>query len=172
MKVTVFRLGHRISRDKRISTHVCLVSRAFGAKDLVYSGAKDSGMEESVSKVVEQWGGKFSVNYEKNWRSFVKGWKGIVVHLTVYGIPVQEKIKKIEKSGKDVLVVVGGEKVPPEMYDLADYNVSVTGQPHSEIAALSIFLDRLMGGGELMKRFPGWKRKVIPREKGKKIVEK
>lgn len=172
MKITVLRLGHRISRDKRISTHVCLVSRAFGADSVVYTGEKDSGMEESVSRVVEQWGGKFPVSYEKSWRSFVKGWKGIVVHLTIYGKPMQEKIKDIEKSGKDVLVVVGGGKVPAEMYDLADYNVSVTGQPHSEIAALSILLDRLFGGGELMKRFPGWKRKVVPQEKGKKTVEK
>ncbi len=172
MGVRVFRLGHRISRDKRISTHVALVARAFGAEGIVYSGEKDSGMEESVRSVVEQWGGEFFIKYEKSWRSFLNSWNGRIVHLTVYGMPVEEKIIEIRKGRKDLLVVVGGEKVPGEIYDRADYNVSVTGQPHSEIAALSILLDRLFRGEELGRKYPRAKRRVIPRERGKKVVEK
>ncbi len=172
MKVVVLRLGHRISRDKRISTHVALVARTFGADKIIYSGEKDSGMEESVSKVVKRWGGKFRISYQKSWRHFLKTWKDRIVHLTVYGMPVQDKIIEIKRDKRDLLIIVGGEKVPGEVYDHADYNISVTNQPHSEIAALTIFLDRFFGGGELSKSFQGGNIKVIPQENGKKIVEK
>ena len=33
--ITILRIGHRISRDKRITTHVALVARAFGADNIL-----------------------------------------------------------------------------------------------------------------------------------------
>ena len=57
MAISVLRLGHRPARDKRISTHVGLVARAFGADNLFYSGIKDSSFEKSIHGVVKQWGG-------------------------------------------------------------------------------------------------------------------
>jgi tRNA (cytidine56-2'-O)-methyltransferase len=54
-----------------------------------------------------------------------------------------------------LMVVVGAEKVPPDLFRLADYNVAITNQPHSEIAALSIFLDRVQNGQELVADFSG-----------------
>jgi len=170
MKTFVLRLGHRAGRDKRISTHCGLVARAFGADGIVYSGERDESLMESIRKVSKQWGGKFEVRYEKNWRSFVNGWKGQIIHLTMYGLPVQKAIEKLDE--RDILVVVGGEKVPYEVYQMSDWNVSVTNQPHSEIAALSIFLDRLHEGKELANEFPSANKKIIPQERGKKIIEK
>ncbi|HZD43535.1 MAG TPA: tRNA (cytidine(56)-2'-O)-methyltransferase, partial [Methanomicrobiales archaeon] len=70
-----------------------------------------------------------------------------------------------------VLVVVGAEKVPGEVYGLADYNLSVTGQPHSEISSLAVFLDWLAEGKELSREFPGAQISVEPCEKGKKTRE-
>ncbi|MEM2376537.1 MAG: tRNA (cytidine(56)-2'-O)-methyltransferase, partial [Sulfolobales archaeon] len=35
MKVFVLRLGHRPLRDKRVTTHVALTARAFGANGFV-----------------------------------------------------------------------------------------------------------------------------------------
>ncbi|MHC1589292.1 MAG: RNA methyltransferase, partial [Methermicoccaceae archaeon] len=35
-------------------------------------------------------------------------------------------------------------KVPREVYELSDYNVAVGNQPHSEVAALAVMLDRLL----------------------------
>jgi tRNA (cytidine56-2'-O)-methyltransferase len=172
MKIFVLRMGHRISRDHRISTHCGLVSRAFGANGIVYAGEHDQELLDSVEKVARTWGGKFEVSYEKDWKSFIKKWKGRVVHLTIYGIPVQEKIKDIEKSKEDLLIVIGGEKVPPEIYRLADWNISITNQPHSEIAALAIFLDKLFKGGELYKRFAKGVIRVEPEERGKKVIKK
>jgi len=171
MKAFVLRLGHRVSRDQRISTHCGLVSRAFGADGIVYSGEKDEKLLESVRNVAKEWGGEFEVKYERNWKSFVRGWDGKTVHLTMYGLPVQEVMGRIKKE-KNILVIVGGEKVPPEVYELADFNVSVTNQPHSEVAALAIFLDRFFGGKELDRKFPGAKKVVIPQERGKKVLGK
>jgi tRNA (cytidine56-2'-O)-methyltransferase len=54
-----------------------------------------------------------------------------------------------------LMVVVGAEKVPPDLFRLADYNIAITNQPHSEIAALSIFLDRVQNGQELAADFSG-----------------
>jgi tRNA (cytidine56-2'-O)-methyltransferase len=134
--VEILRLGHRISRDKRISTHVALVARAFGASKLYYTGQKDKSYEESVERVVKEFGGEFSIEHVKKFENLFKG--KTVVHLTMYG----EDFRKKEIKG-DILVVVGGEKVPPEVYELADYNVGVTNQPHSEVGALAVFLDHL-----------------------------
>ncbi|EQD75493.1 protein containing DUF127, partial [mine drainage metagenome] len=50
----------------------------------------------------------------------------------------------------------------------ADYNVSVTNQPHSEVAALAIFLDRYNQGSELSATVEG-RMEVVPRERGKEI---
>ena len=174
MAVKVLRLGHRRERDKRVSTHCGLVARAFGADGIVYSGEQDEKLLESIRKVVGNWGGVFEVDYVKNWRKFLKNFEGLIVHLTMYGLPFEEKVTEVKekaKEGKDVLVVIGGEKVPGEVYGLADFNLSVGSQPHSEIAALALFLDRFFEGKEFEKKFNG-KLKIIPQERGKKVVEK
>ncbi|MCK4634590.1 MAG: tRNA (cytidine(56)-2'-O)-methyltransferase [Candidatus Aenigmarchaeota archaeon] len=165
--IKVLRLGHRLGRDARISTHCGLVARAFGASGIVYSGDRDKKMMDSVKKVTGEWGGKFSVKYS-SFKSTIKNFKGTKVHLTVYGIPIQKKINEVRKK-RDILVIVGGEKVSGEIYHMADYNIAVTGQPHSEIAALGVFLHEYFQGRELEKRFPGAKLKVVPLDKGKKI---
>ena len=45
--INVLRLGHRIGRDKRITTHVALVARAFGA-DKILIDTEDRKTEEIV----------------------------------------------------------------------------------------------------------------------------
>lgn len=168
-KVEVLRLGHRIRRDPRISTHCALVTRAFGADTIHYSGDHDSGLEESVRNIVGKWGGSFEIRHEKNWRKLIKNFPGKKVHLTMYGIPFGEKTGEIKKSGK-VLVIIGGEKVPYEVYQMVDFNISVTGQPHSEVAALAVFLENVFRGSK-PKRFKDAKIRIIPQERGKKTVE-
>jgi len=169
MSIWVLRLGHRIKRDQRISSHCALVARAFGADGIIFSGEKDENLLQSIKKVVERFGGKFEVKYEKNWKDVVKNWKGKIVHLTMYGLPIQAKIEEIRNLECDLLIVIGGEKVPGEIYDLADWNIAITNQPHSEVAALAVFLDKFFEGKELEKKFEG-KVKVIPQERGKRII--
>lgn len=168
MKIVVFRLGHRIFRDQRISSHVFLVARAFGASEGIYSGERDKGMENSIKNIVKQWGGDFKIDYSKTWLNTIKTWSGRIVHLTVYGMPLNKKITEIRKT-KSLMVIVGGEKVPSDVYKIADWNVSVTSQPHSEISGLAIFLHEYFKGKE--KKFKNAKIKVIPQERGKKVIK-
>ena len=155
--IIVLRLSHRPFRDQRISTHCGLVSRAFGADKIIYSGEKDDSLENSINKVAQNFGGKFSIEYTDSPRKIIslyKKKKFLAVHLTMYGLPVQKQIRKIKKS-KNILLIIGGEKVPPEIYQLADCNISVTGQPHSEVASLAVFLDKYLSGKELERNFKG-----------------
>ncbi|MEM2794952.1 MAG: hypothetical protein QXY49_03760, partial [Thermofilaceae archaeon] len=80
-------------------------------------------------------------------------------------------LEQIKAYGKDILVVVGAEKVPADVYKLADFNVAIGNQPHSEVAALAVFLDRLYGGKELLKKFKGGRLVIIPSLRGKKVIE-
>ena len=66
--------------------------------------------------------------------------------------------------------MVGAEKVPREIYEIADYNVGIGNQPHSEISALAILLDRIQNGIQFEKEFLGGQRKIIPTEKGKNVL--
>ena len=171
MAIIILRLGHRIIRDKRITTHVSLVSRAFGADKIVLSGEKDQQIINTINKVKENWGGKFEIEYKKNWKSVIQEYKKkdfSIIHLSMYGERIQDKIKKIQKN-KNILVVVGGEKVPSEIYKEANFNIAVTNQPHSEVAALAIFLDKYLNGNELFLEHKGAKTVIIPSKSGKMV---
>jgi len=173
MTVWILRLGHRLIRDSRTSTHLLLVARAFGANKVLYTGRVDKALEEKVQNIVDDWGGSFSIEYCSDWKIAVKEWKikgGEIIHLTMYGLPIQKFIKKIRLSKKPKLVVVGGSKVPSEIYEIANWNISITSQPHSEIAALSVFLHEFFEGKELIKSFDGAKMKIKPQKRGKKII--
>ena len=171
--VTVLRLGHRLVRDERMSTHIGLVSRAFGARDWILTGADDHTID-SITRVGGRWGGDFQVKYYRNWREFVRNWTGTIVHLTMYGEVLDQALPKIlasmgKSDSKSLLVVVGAEKVPREIYNLASYNVSIGSQPHSEVAALAVFLDRLFMGEELYSTFVKAKIRIKPSSRGKKV---
>ncbi|MCX6774087.1 MAG: tRNA (cytidine(56)-2'-O)-methyltransferase, partial [Candidatus Micrarchaeota archaeon] len=170
--IVILRLFHRIPRDERATSHVALAARAFGASGMVYCGMNDPGLEKSIERMDNEWGGNFFIEYTEDWKKTVREYrkKGFeIIHLTMYGERLDDEIK----IGKDSLVVVGSEQVPIEMYRMADRNVSVTSQPHSEIAALAVFLDRAMKGKELSEEFDkanfqNAKRKIVPMKMGKK----
>lgn len=168
MEVYVLRLGHRPERDKRISTHVALTARAFGARG-IYFDAEDKSIFESVRDVVERWGGDFFIK-AANWKKLLKEFDGLKVHLTMYGLPLPEKIGEIRKAEK-VLVVVGAEKVPADVYELCDLNISIGTQPHSEVAALAVFLDRVLGK-VFDLQFDDAKLRIVPSERGKVVESK
>jgi tRNA (cytidine56-2'-O)-methyltransferase len=170
--IEVLRLGHRPARDKRITTHVCLTARALGAKG-VRIAEEDTEVVRSVSAVARRFGGAFEVASGTGWKAPVKQWQadgGQVVHLTMYGTPLHEAVPAIAKDGRPVLVVVGAEKVPAELYQLADHNVAVGSQPHSEVAALALLLDRLRGGAWEHDTFAGGEIQVIPTARGKRVA--
>ena len=167
-EIAVLRLGHRIQRDKRITTHVALVARAFGAQKIFLS-TKDEKIEQSIKKICNKFGGNFEIQTGVKYNHLIKSWSGTVVHLTMYGERFDTAIKRINKK-KDVLVIVGAEKIPPEIYQMADFNISVGNQPHSEVAALALFLDSLTNRGWLDKKFNG-KIQILPSQHNKKVIE-
>lgn len=165
--ITVLRLGHRPARDKRVTTHVALTARAFGA-DAILVSTRDRSLEQTVRGVVERFGGSFAIETGVPWKRLLREWKGSKVHLTMYGLPVDDATPRI--SREDLLVVVGAEKVPRDVYDLVDFNVAVGNQPHSEVAALAIFLDRINRGASLHHELAG-RLRIRPSPRGKSVVD-
>jgi tRNA (cytidine56-2'-O)-methyltransferase len=171
-RVTVLRLSHRPGRDDRMTTHVGLTARALGA-DRVLLPTNATDALETATDVTERFGGPFEAELTESPVGDVRSWDGPIVHLTMYGEPVQERIGEVRTAAEDgpLLVVVGSEKVPFEVYEAADWNVGVTNQPHSEVAALAVFLDRFFEGRELDRTFENAKRRVVPSALGKEVED-
>ena len=173
MVIDVVRIGQRIVRDDRVTTHVALVARAFGA-DTILMTEVNPEIKDTLKKINNTWGGDFSIEFIDSWKSVIKkkkenGFK--IVHLTMYG----EKINDIQsdlRKEENLVIVVGAEKVPREIFEFSDYNVGIGSQPHSEISALAILLDRIQIGSQFNRVFSGAKRKIIPAKKGKTVVMK
>ena len=198
-RVTVLRLGHRPGRDDRMTTHIGLTARALGADRAVFEPDATDAVSTARS-VTERFGGPFEAILAESPMGRLRDWDGPVVHLTMYGLPVEETVEEVRaamadtddeddgdgeaatgdtgadsETGRDggdgLLVVVGAEKVPFEVYERADYNVGVTNQPHSEVAALAVFLDRLFGERELERDWEAPDRRVVPQAEGKRVIE-
>lgn len=170
-EVAVLRLGHRPGRDERMTTHVGLTARALGADRVILAGDAAT-RADTIADITETFGGPFTVETTNDGEGVLTEWDGDIVHLTMYGLPVQDvegDIREAVAGGTALLVVVGAGKVPWTAYDEATYNVAVTNQPHSEIASLAVFLDRLFEGAELDREWVDADREVVPQTEGKRI---
>ena len=173
MKIEVLRIGQRLVRDDRVTTHVALVSRSFGATKIIMQEVNPD-IKDTISEINRVWGGDFEVEIIDNWKKILKSKKSQsfkIVHLTMYGENINSVIDEIRKE-EQILVVVGAEKVPREVYDIADYNVAIGNQPHSEISALAVLLDRVLDGRQFLKKHVNAQREIIPTKKGKKVLDK
>jgi tRNA (cytidine56-2'-O)-methyltransferase len=170
--IRVLRVGQRYVRDDRTLTHLCLVSRALGAEEIYLEDA-EKDVTGTLEEVNRTWGGEFRATLGASWRKVISDARKegrSVVHLTMYGLPIQEVVRDLRKLDK-ILIVVGGPKVPGKVYHEADYNVAVTSQPHSEVAALAIALHEIQSGEELKRTFPKSKLRILPTAHGKRVVE-
>ena len=171
-KIYVLRYGHRPGRDKRVTTHVALVARAFGANGFILGEVVDETIRETLLKTIKLWGGSLYLEMGVDSEAYCRKWKasnGLIVHLTMYGLHVDDVISWIERDQRDILIIVGAKKVPRFFYEIADYNVAIGHQPHSEVAALAVFLDRLYKGRELHLKYENAEIEIIPSHKGKRI---
>ncbi|HJM24617.1 MAG TPA: tRNA (cytidine(56)-2'-O)-methyltransferase [Candidatus Thalassarchaeaceae archaeon] len=172
-RLSVLRLGHRRDRDKRITSHLGLTARAFGADEVILAGDRDPSALETWDSVTERFGGDFQSRFEESPMSWLrkesKSGEITIVHLTMYGQNWSTSVPSIS-TDKPAVVVVGGTKVPAEVFHLADYNISVGNQPHSEVAALAVFLDSWLGSIDEESKFTGAQMKVIPSTKGKVVI--
>ncbi len=110
-----------MARDLRVTTHVALTARAFGASGFILADVEDKSIKAKVEKVVADWGGPFTFEMGVSCKKTVTEWKkngGIVVHLTMYGQKIDDKdvMSQISSSQRDIMVVVGSQKVPGEFF--------------------------------------------------------
>ena len=169
-EVAVLRLGHRPGRDERMTTHVGLTARALGADRVLFERAA-AGAEETAAEVTDRFGGPFEAQVTDSPGTVLREWEGAICHLTMYGLPIEDVETEIRTTHREnpLLVVVGAEKVAFSVYERADWNLGVTNQPHSEVAALAVFLDRLFEGRELSREWENASRRVVPETTGKTV---
>ena len=176
--ITVLRLGYRIGRDPRINTHLGLVSRALGANEFLVSGDKNNKMFETINQVTKTFGGVFLTKHLESPMTWIRNYKseekgginGTIIHLTMYGEDYRKIVPLIPKN-KPLAIIVGGAKVPASIYRMAHYNVSVGNQPHSEVAALALLLDKLQEGNSIDQDFSNPKLEIIPDLERKNVIE-
>ena len=171
--ITMLRLGHRTGRDPRISTHLGLTARAFGASSFLLAGDEDASLLEGISDVSVRFGGEFEARHEESPLGFLRRFTaegGIAVPLTMYGLPYHEVIPELARD-KPLTVVLGGAKVPREYYEVCQHNIAVGNQPHSEVAALAAFLECYSGGASGANQFQGGHFEVRPSASGKDLRE-
>ena len=141
---------------------------ALGASGIFLSGEEDPNLIQSVTRARDRWAPNFGVEYSRSWRDVVDRARSMdctIVHLTMYGVELRfllDGLRALARS-RGILVIVGAEKVPREVYELADLNVAVTHLPHSEVAALAVFLHDLLGYGESAARGSS----ILPQLRGK-----
>lgn len=170
-EIVVLRLGHRPERDKRITTHVGLTARALGARGMLLA-SDDKKITDNIEEMTGRWGGDFFVKNNINMMKEIRKWQeegGKVCHLSMYGINLPDTVPELKKQDK-LMIIVGAEKVPGEVYELADWNVAVGNQPHSEVAALAITMDRIAETDPLTVVFDHAELTVIPTAKGKRVI--
>ena len=174
-EIEVLRLGHRLGRDPRITTHLALVSRAMGASNFVLAGDEDEKLFSNIDSVNERFGHGLSCRYEKSPMRMLREIansdeesKPIIIHLTMYGEPFRQAIPRIRRD-RPLVVIVGGAKVPGDVYKYSQYNLAVGNQPHSEVAALALFLDAWHGESGSERAFDDARLIIEPTPSGKRV---
>ncbi len=169
--IEILQIGQRLVRDDRVMTHIVLVARAFHASK-IYMHGNNKHIKNTVKKINSTWGGNFEIDFVNNWKKLIntkkKSYK--IIHLTMYGENINYACSKINNTN-NMFVVVGASKVPREIYDIADYNIAIGNQPHSEISALAVFLDRIQQGKQFLKKFNNAKIEIIPDASGKNVLK-
>jgi tRNA (cytidine56-2'-O)-methyltransferase len=114
----------------------------------------------------KKWGGRFKVQFAKNYKEALKSAsKYAKVYLTRYGMPLQDK-SYVLKTYKNMILIVtsrDGDEMNP-MHKIADFNISVSSQPHCSAAAIAIFLHEFYNGRELAMHFENAQFKLVPHE--------
>ena len=71
MVIEVVRIGQRLVRDDRVTTHVALVSRAFGA-ERIFMTEINPEIKDTLGKINDTWGGNFEIEFIDSWKPIVK----------------------------------------------------------------------------------------------------
>ena len=151
---------------------LCMVARAFGASTITFCPEDKSIMRKLSRKckaLNRDWGGAFSFSFTNDWKRFVKEKKNYLkVYLTRYGMPMK-KIGYQVRTYKNVLIIVSEKETIKQLYKAADFNLSITTQPHSCASAIGVFLHDFYQGRELAIHFENARYKVSPEQHGMKV---
>ena len=77
MAIEILRIGQRVVRDDRVTTHVTLVARAFGASK-IYMNEVNPEIKDTLDKVNKTWGGSFEISFIDDWKKLLKEKKVIL----------------------------------------------------------------------------------------------
>ena len=144
---------------------LCMAARAFGASSVAFVSKKNPKLVRYFRSINKKWGGTFSVEFTNSWKDYLKTKKNYkIVYLTRYGVPIN-KIEYSLKTYKNILVIVTTTEAAKNLYDIADFNVSITTQPHAATSAVAIFLHHFFEGRELSLHFENAEFKVVPEER-------
>src|SRR2546430_9573463 len=100
-RIFILRIGHRVFRDSRVTTHVCLTARALGANGVIIPDQEDKVVESTIRDVTNRFGGPFDFQSGKPWKQAVRDWRAIggrIVHLKAYGPPIPQKMAEIQDT--------------------------------------------------------------------------
>jgi tRNA (cytidine56-2'-O)-methyltransferase len=151
------------------SVNLAQTARAFGASEIIFVAKPDPHLKRSISMLNAKWGGTFLVSFSHNYKEVVKAKQSYkIVYLTRFGTPINKVIYSI-KTYKNLLVVITTKESLPEILKIADFDVSVTTQPHSGSSALAVLLHLFYEGRELAMHFENAKYKIVPGEHGTKM---
>jgi len=164
--ITVLSIGEG---NYRVRLNMCLTARAFGAARIVFIGSRDSRLVGYIGKLNYKWGGAFKVDFSTNAAKAIKSFnKYKKIYLTMFGVPLKQ-VEYTLKTYKNILLIVTAKDWEASLSKLTDFDVSITTQPHAQVASIAIFLHEFFNGRELAVQFQNARYKIVPKPKGAQI---
>jgi tRNA (cytidine56-2'-O)-methyltransferase len=146
-----------------VNLDLCLTARALGASEITFISKKDARLLRHMGTLNKKWGGKFRVQFAKSYQEALKSaTKYKKVYLTRYGVPLQTKSYTL-KTYKNLVLIVTLKDEVDAIHKIADFNISVSSQPHCSAAAIAIFLHDFYNGRELAMHFENAEYKLVPK---------
>ena len=150
-------------------TDLCLIARAFGASGIVFT-SNDKKLAAKSQRfcrdICDKWGGSFSVSFTNSWKDYIKSKRNYkTIYLTRYGIPIRQAEYAL-RTYKNMLIIVSFSEKIKELYDIADFNISITSQPHTMASSMTALLRTYYRDRELSMHFENAKYKIIPEQHG------
>ncbi len=151
---------------------LCMISRAFGASNITFcphKGGAEARLKRAMKQISKKWGGEFSVFFCDKWEKYIKGKKNYLkIYLTRYGMPISKMRYRIS-TYKNILLIASFSESVKSAYDAADFNISISSQPHTCGSSIAIFLHDFYQGRELAMHFENSRYKVVPSEHGVEV---
>ena len=163
----------RMEKSKLID--VALTARAFGASELIATQKEQKDklyITKYFKEINDDWGSSFKVSFDSNWKKLIlernNNYK--TIYLTKYGSSIKKSEYAIS-TYKNIMLIVSTTDNIKELYDMADFNISLTTQPHTIISSIAVFLNMYYKGRELAMHFENAKYKIIPENHGIHITK-